>query len=56
MLKSNHAEKREWIAELYSDSKRIKQLNDQLEANINVLEQEVDRYVLIIPFGFRNWI
>ena len=36
-------EKREWIAQLRNDSKKIKELNDQLEANINVLQHEVDK-------------
>ncbi|KAL7520501.1 hypothetical protein ACHAWX_005220 [Stephanocyclus meneghinianus] len=35
--------KREWIADLRNETKRIKYLNDQLELNINALQKEVER-------------
>ncbi|KAL3784191.1 hypothetical protein HJC23_001390 [Cyclotella cryptica] len=35
--------KREWIADLRNETKRIKQLNDQLELNIGALQKEVER-------------
>jgi hypothetical protein len=40
---STQTEKREWIADLRNDTKRIAELNDKLAANINVLQKEVDR-------------